>query len=348
MTRHPYDGAPPHRLWRRAMANRTAPDIDPVHAFPFRLTREHRVVTAGSCFAQHIARHLRARGFNYLVTAPAPPTLTQAVAETYQYGLYSARWGNIYTARQLRQLFRRAHNTFRPHDDIWEQDGTFIDPYRPAIQPGGFSSRAEYQADRAQHFAATRRAFADMDFFIFTLGLTECWLNTADGATYPLCPGTIAGTFDPAQHRFHDLSAEEVVADFRAFLADLRTINPHVRIILTVSPVPLAATAKDTHVLQATILSKSILRVAAAILARHDGIAYFPSYEIVTGPHAENYFEPDLRSVSDHAVAHVMRLFVRHATVAREDDPLPAPPPQQVEEKSLIQIICEEEKLGAG
>ena len=45
MTRHPYDGAPPHRLWRRAMANHAAPDIDPVHAFPFRLSREDRVVT---------------------------------------------------------------------------------------------------------------------------------------------------------------------------------------------------------------------------------------------------------------------------------------------------------------
>jgi hypothetical protein len=330
------------------MANRAAPDIDPVHAFPFRLTREDRVVTAGSCFAQHIARHLRARGFNYLVTEPAHPTLTPSVAETYQYGLYSARWGNIYTARQLRQLFRRAHNTFRPQDDIWEHEGTFIDPYRPAIQPNGFPTRAEYQADRAQHFAATRRAFAEMDCFIFTLGLTECWLNTADGAAYPLCPGTVGGTFDPTKHRFHDLSVDEVVADFRAFLADLRTINPHVRIILTVSPVPLAATAKDTHVLQATILSKSILRVAAGILARHDGVAYFPSYEIVTGPHADHAFEPDLRSVSEPAVAHVMRLFFRHATEAREDDPPPPPPPPPTEEKSLIQIICEEEKLGAG
>ncbi len=347
MSRHPYDGAADYRLWRRAMAHRAAADIDPVAQFLFRLTRADRVVTAGSCFAQHIARHLRGRGFNYLVTEQAHPTLTPTVAETYQYGLYSARWGNIYTARQLHQLFRRAHGTFRPHDDIWEQDGSFLDPFRPAIQPGGFSSRAEYNADRAQHFAATRRAFAEMDFFVFTLGLTECWLNTTDGAAYPVCPGTVGGIFDAQQHCFHDFSVDEVVADFRAFLADLRTVNPHARVILTVSPVPLAATAKDTHVLQATTLSKSILRVAAGILARDDAVAYFPSYEIVTGPHAENYFEPDLRAVSEAAVAHVMRLFFRHATDAADNDPLPAAPPV-VEEKSLIQIICEEEKLGAG
>ena len=40
-------------------------------------------------------------------------------------------------------------------------------------------------------------------------------------------------------------------------------MNPKARLVLTVSPVPLAATASGSHVLPATIYSKSVLRAAA-------------------------------------------------------------------------------------
>ena len=81
-------------------------------------------------------------------------------------------------------------------------------------------------------------------------------------------------------------------------------MNPRVKVILTVSPVPLVATAEEAHVLVATTLSKSVLRVAAEVVsARGRDVAYFPSYEIITGPQARGrYFAEDLRSVTDEGV----------------------------------------------
>jgi GSCFA family len=83
---------------------------------------------------------------------------------------------------------------------------------------------------------------------------------------------------------------------------------------LTVSPVPLVATYEDRHVLVSTTYSKSVLRVAAETLSHSQaGVAYFPSYEIITGPHARGSFlEEDLREVKAEAVAHVMSIFARH------------------------------------
>jgi hypothetical protein len=283
MIDNPYRNAPGYRRWHQAIARAAPAEVDPVTLVPFTITRDDKIVSAGSCFAQHISRHLVGSGFNYLVTETAHPLLSVDVAEKFGYGLYSARYGNIYTARQLLQLLRSAFGGHRPVDGIWEQNGRYYDPCRPSVQPDGFATPTELEIDRRQHLTAVRRAFETMDVFIFTLGLTECWVNVEDGSVYPMCPGTIAGHFDPARHVLINLTVAEVVADMRAFIEEIRKVNPGVRIVLTVSPVPLAATALDRHVLVSTTYSKSVLRVAAEEVSKLPGVAYFPAYEIVTG-----------------------------------------------------------------
>jgi hypothetical protein len=322
--------------------------------FKFRINASERVATAGSCFAQHIARHLTKSGFNYYVTEQAHPLTPAAFREKYNYGVFSARYGNIYTSRQLVQLFDRAYGQFTPRENVWNgPDGRFFDPFRPNIQPAGFASEAELRADRNQHFAAVRRMFETLDVFVFTLGLTEGWTSVEDGAAFPLCPGVVAGTFDATRHRFVNLTTEEVVADVEAFLQRLWQVNASARIVLTVSPVPLMATAEDRHILVSTTLSKSVLRVAADVVDRkYPNVAYFPSYEIITGAYSRgSYFGPDLRAVTEDGVQHVMRLFLRHATDAAnlEAGELAShatPTDAYLEEgKAIVDVICDEDAL---
>ncbi len=349
MSIHPYSHAQPWRLWRRAIASPAPQDVDPVVSFPFAIAAEDRIVTAGSCFAQHIARHLGKRGFNHHITEPSHPLLDSETAALFQYGIYSARYGNIYSARQLLQLFQRAHGLFVPAEPAWEEGGVFFDPFRPSIQPDGFASRAEFYLDLAQHFAAVRRAFAELDVFVFTLGLTEIWESTQDGAVYPVCPGVLHGRFDAARYRLRNLSVQENVDDLLAFLALLRGVNPGARMILTVSPVPLVATAEPQHVLAATTYSKSVLRVAAEIVARTHHVGYFPSYEIITGSFSRGrYFAQDCRSVTEEGVEHVMRIFFEHLTERHSvERRSPAASGQHAFSagQALVQSICEEESL---
>jgi hypothetical protein len=111
--------------------------------------------------------------------------------------------------------------------------------------------------------------------------------------------------------------------------------------------VPLAATALDQHVLTATTYSKSVLRVAAGMLAADPAIQYFPSYEVITGAFSRGaYFAPDLRSVTPDGVDHVMRLFQRHMTEG--DGAAPAPDAAQdhfAQLKHAVALLCEEEAL---
>ncbi len=350
---HPYAGAADHRVWRKAMSA-PGPDADPAAGFPFRLRPQDKVAAAGSCFAQHISRRLREGGFTFLVTEPAHPILPPETAEAYNYGRFTARYGNIYTARQLLQLLRRAYGRFSPAEDVWDgADGGFVDPFRPSIQPGGFATAGEFDLDRRQHFAAVRRAFESLDALVFTLGLTEGWEAAADGAVFPACPGTVGGRFDPAAHVFRNHTVDEVTADLCAFVRELRAVNPAARLILTVSPVPLVATAGEDHVLNATTYSKSVLRVAAGtVAAREADVAYFPSYEIITGPQARGrYFADDLRSVTEAGVDRVMTLFFRHAT-EEGVPPAPAAPAPETDPflqdmRAVVQVLCDEERLDA-
>lgn len=358
MTPHPYTQLPDHRHWARGVAGPAAIDpalVDPVVAPAFHIPRGARIATAGSCFAQHVARHLRLHGVQPFVTETAHPLVPTDLAAAWGYGEFGARYGNVYTARQLLQLMLRAFGEFQPIDAAWQQaDGRWADPFRPRAHGGGLASLRALEADREQHFAAVRRLFAELDVFVFTLGLTETWADARDGAVYPVCPGVVAGSFDPGRHVLQNHGVDEIVADLSQFLFLLRHINPKADVVLTVSPVPLVATAEDRHVLVSTTLSKAVLRVAAEqVAAATPRVAYFPSLEIISSPFSRGaYFAPDLRSVTEAGVGHVMRLFLKHYLGIEGEAAVPAPQAAADsflrEAQAVVQAMCDEEALGRG
>ncbi len=308
----PYSDLPDHHFWRRSIASVEVHRIDPVVRTRFRIAPTDRIATAGSCFAQHIARRLQTIGDYYLV-AEDGAHLPADDRAARQYGLFSARYGNIYTAAQLWQLWREAYGEWTPVEDAWPgRDGGWVDPFRPTVET--FPTRDAVAADRAPHLAAVRQLFESCDILVFTLGLTEAWRALDDGAVYPLAPGVAGGSYDPARYAFVNYTAADVEEDMGRFLDAVKARNPGLRVILTVSPVPLAATYEDRSVLVSTTYSKAALRVAAeAMIRRFDWVDYFPSYEIIAGsPTGGLYYEPDDREVNPLGVAHVMRLFQRH------------------------------------
>jgi hypothetical protein len=347
----PYSNLPDHQFWRRAVSRVERFRMDPVIDTRFKIAADDRVATAGSCFAQHIARSLRRSGSQYYVAEPAPSGMSDSEAASRQYGVFSARTGNIYTVRQLLQLFEEAHGRRQPHETAWlRADGRFVDPYRPSVEPDGFANAAEVASSRAAHLAALRAMFATASVFVFTLGLTEAWFARADGAVFPVAPGVAGGAFDPARHAFVNLTTAEIEADLGSFVAGLAAVNPGCRVILTVSPVPLIATYEAQHVMVATSYSKAALRVAAeGARQRFPQVEYFPSYEIITGNYARGaYFADDLREVTPSGVDHAMRVFHAHFMTGGTGRSAPAGNAERGR-KSMAEeaydIICDEDAI---
>lgn len=323
MTDHPYKGLPARAFWSSGVSGGLAgPDL--VEGSEPLLRPNDRIMSAGSCFAANMVPWLEDAGYAYVRTEEPPPAIA-ALPENLAYRRYSAAYGNVYTARQFRQLLERAEGTYWPSEDRWHERGVVVDPFRPGLAYPA-SSDQEFDDLIASHLAAVRRAIEQATVLVFTLGLTETWAARDDGAVYPTCPGTVGGTYEPDKYAFVQLTVDEVVTDMKAALAIARTRNPSLRVLLTVSPVPLAATAAGGHVLLATIYSKSVLRVAAQIVADTvEGVRYFPAYEIITGPQAPpDFFEEDRRSVSQAGVQTVMGVFLASCE-------LPDAPPERVE-----------------
>lgn len=351
----PYDNLPRRAYWRTAVTERAPLDPGDLYQPRFPIGRRDRIVTAGSCFAQHVGRALDRAGFDVLDAEPAPAAFSDALAQRFGYRLYSARYGNIYTARQLIQLWREATGAFEPADAVWCKDGRYFDALRPGVEPEGLDSAATVRAHRAEHLGHVRAVFAQADLFVFTFGLTETWEDRATGTVYPTAPGTIAGRYDPDRHAFRNLTFAEVLDDFVAFRAAMKTLNPAMKFLVTVSPVPLTATASGRHVEVATCHSKSILRaVCAEIVGSFDDCDYFPSYEIITSTNNRGvYFDANKRTVSKLGVATAMGVFLSahggapSASAARPSAAARGEAAAQAAAEAAEAVVCEEALLEA-
>ena len=318
---HPYRGQPDKAFWSRAVAENYSADslVEPLRPI---LKANDTVASAGSCFASNIVKPIESVGFTYVRTEELPFPLSQ-LPENLGYRNFSAAYGNIYTARQFRQLLERAEGIFQPAENYWLMGEDFVDPFRPGLRYPA-KSLGEFNSIQKQHLNSTKEAFTIADVTVFTLGLTEAWESIEDGAVYPTCPGTVNGIYDDKKYRFINFSVNEVVEDMLSAFSIIKSWNPDARFILTVSPVPLVATATIEHVITATILSKSILRVAASEVCKAmSEVKYFPAYEIVTGPQApKNSFEENRRDVSAISIENVMRSLVNNCELPDRESTL--------------------------
>lgn len=347
----PYRNLASNAYWKTGVQGLDPKHFSALYKKKFAIAPTDRIVTAGSCFAQHIARVLKGKGYKLVDAEPAPPSMTTANAEKFGYGLYSARYGNIYSIRQLLQLLQEAQGGEARPESIWERNGRYFDALRPSVEPEGLESPEEVRAHRARHLKAVRRLMVGTDVFVFTFGLTEAWIHRESGTVYPTAPGTIAGDFDPDKFEFKNFTFNEVYGDFIAVRRALRRRNANIRFLVTVSPVPLTATASGDHILAATVHSKSVLRAVAGQLSKEfDDVDYFPSYELIAAhPSRGALYERNLRTVSSAGVEAAMNLFMSEHN-AHETMAPPAPRRRlrvEDDDDEEDRVICEEVILEA-
>jgi hypothetical protein len=276
----------------------------------FEISKSKKIITFGSCFAQHISHWLLNNGYAWQNAEPAPDHLSTEESRASGYGIFSCRTGNIYTVALLKQWLLMAQHSYSQVDEFYFEEGRFFDPLRPLIPTNGYVSKDELFLDRQKTLKSLKHLLDNTEIFIFTMGLTEAWINK-NGFIYPACPGTLRGNFNPDEHIFKNYSYDEIMDDMVFIIENLKKLNKNIKFLLTVSPVPLTATASDKHILSATTYSKSVLRaVAGELCSKFADVDYFPSYELITSNATkQNYFETNLRSVKNSGVQFVMNHF---------------------------------------
>lgn len=266
---------------------------------PGLITKATPVGTIGSCFASRLQDWLTDYGYNFVRTERDP-------YDPESYACHTARFGQVFNTGCHAQVFESALGRFLPQERFWHsEDGRVLDPYRKSIWWG---SEEQAEADLRAHAKAVREAVERAEVFIVTPGVAEVWKSRADGSTFAQAPPK--DVFSPERHLFELTSVEENIENLERMYRVMREINPGLQVIVTVSPVPLLATFRDTHCVLADTVSKATLRVAVdRFCARNPEVIYFPSYEIVQRLHPQP-FEHDNLHIKYEMVEKIMVAFM--------------------------------------
>jgi hypothetical protein len=148
------------------------------------------------------------------------------------------------------------------------------------------------------------------DVIIITIGVAPCWFRKEDDS-FVFSPDlkNINGFYQ------RTLTVQESSTAISGVINALRVINPRLKIIFTLSPVPLARTFEFDSAIVADCVSKSIIRAALHETLATEQAYYFPSFEIVrwVGAHRGDCFAEEdglTRHVSEKYIEAIISSFI--------------------------------------
>ena len=170
----------------------------------------------------------------------------------------------------------------------------------------------------------TLRAIKNCDVFILTLGVAPAFFDRATGDFVLPRPSALNSRVLAEKYLFRTTSVKENVDNVLYLIDFIRNISPHMKIVVTVSPVPMLASFEYESAVQADCLSKSTMRLVAHEVVNGSNIPnilYWPSFEIFrwAGSNASNYYAADDGAtwhVSEEKVAGTIRAFVEMFSAA--------------------------------
>lgn len=283
-----------HPSWQNSVL---VPPLKP--RFTFR--RGGTVFTIGSCFARNIERQLRD------FTVPTlrvwiPPE--ERFEETHEPNAVI----NEYNPGTMLQRIACAFDA-DPHPSeqtVVQHKSGYIDLLMNLAKPASRERVLERRRDVDAIYEALPRA----DVVIITLGFIECWYDTLSKLFLNQMPPLPLQKANPGRFVFRQLDVFEA---YPLLERALGILDAHkIKVLLTVSPVPIIRTFSGQHVAVANAFSKSVLRVCAERLCgKFPLVDYFPSYEMVTLGGASSDIE-DAVHVRDDVVAAVTRHMIEN------------------------------------
>lgn len=271
------DQLPDRQIWSRANDNGPKPAEFGTFTTPL-IRKSDTLAAVGTMLAARLLLLMRNQTFPIIRPEPPHPAFADIPPEADEYLSFSAGYGEIGTARALRQLVRRVDRSFAPEDDRRYEDDSVVDVLRPGLRYPARSDR-EFDLLVDRHLNTVRSAFRRCSVLLIALDGTEVCEAIADGAVVPQKPGGADG-IDPDRHVFRTPGVAETIVDLKDAIDGLRALNPGMAIVLMVSPEHVETTAAPAHIFAANTYQKAVLRVAMEEAAWRPGVSYFPALEI--------------------------------------------------------------------
>lgn len=246
---------------------------------PWQIDLGARAVTQGSCFSEAIGHRLA----QHKLKALANP------------------FGVIYNPESIHHVLRcSVFNERMPEHTFIENAGVFLNfnvhSEFSALKRDALDRKLSDAIGSAHHF------LKDADCLLLTYGTAWVYERNDTGEVVANCHKLPSSKFTKRL-----MSSESIAASFNALYGVLKKYNPHIRVILTVSPV---RHIKDT--LELNSVSKAILRVACHDICHHHmDVEYFPAYEIMMDDLRDyRFYKSDMLHPANEAEDYIWEKFM--------------------------------------
>jgi hypothetical protein len=160
-----------------------------------------------------------------------------------------------------------------------DQKSVFVSPFYPDCC---FDSSDDLAPQFERYRAVLRKTLTEAEVCFLSLATNQVWRMGPARLALPAWPSKELLPFCTAQ----DTTVAETVDELQSMFDCWRAINPSLKLVVGVSPIPLSATIKSSseHVICSSALAKATLRVSIEEFARQnqDSVFYYPSLDAVT------------------------------------------------------------------
>jgi hypothetical protein len=289
-------------------SHRSSPFARPHIQPKFKISKNEKIFTIGSCFARNVESILAEKGFelpsfNLVKRIQGKPNPNIHVHNKY----------NLFSILQELKWSFGVEDTPNPKERIVHtKNGKCVDFFLH-MDPENIDI-CNWLAE--QNTICFKESLS-CSVWVITLGLSEVWIDKLTGryVTEPQNFYKLWPDQKDLQQSWHDrflfklLSFNETLSCLQEVLDLIQRFVPQdTRVMITVSPVPMAGTFMNRDVMISNCYSKSLLRVAAEqVTQTNHNVDYFPSYESVMYSPRESAWQRDGIHVQQRMVEDVIQ-----------------------------------------
>lgn len=213
-----------------------------------RMAISDRIFTIGSCFSDAIGERLA----------------------TYKLDTYANRMGVLYNPLSIHRVLQMAIHEGTPDElSFVSGERTFHYDFHSSLHA---SSKTSLQETLSRAVRDCRQHLQRASWLIITYGTAWVYQRKDTGEVVANCHKQPASMFTKRL-----LTTSEIESSFSDLAHSLKTFNPSLKLILTVSPV---RHLRDS--IEGNTVSKSVVRIACDnVVRQHANVSYFPAYEIM-------------------------------------------------------------------
>ena len=253
-------------------------EVSPEKGLEGLLSHGTPVVLVGSCFTDNIGACMRDDLFDVIVNP----------------------FGPIYNPSSVRRAVSSIVDGIRiSPGDLFPHEGRFHSHLFHSRYSGCDREAAAQAMTRQLHLA--REALLHASSLIVTLGTTRVFRHRQQGMVVANCHRLPSSSF-----REETLSLDQCTDDLESLVSMVRTVNPDIHIIFTVSP--LRYLGQGAHI---NSISKATLLLAIdSVVRTFPSTHYFPSFEIMMDDLRDyRFYADDMKHPTDQAVRYIYDIF---------------------------------------